>query len=433
MIMELLSKQNYAISYLHDKDTIEIIYGGAAGGGKSALGCLWLIEMCTNFPGTRWVMGRSKLKTLKETTLKTFFELSTKLGIGDTFRLDSQANVIYFVNGSEILLKDLFFYPSDPEFDSLGSLEITGAFVDEVSQITEKAWQILSSRIRFQLKENDLVPKMLGTCNPSKKWVYKKFYKPYTEKKEIEGRKFIQALPTDNPHLPASYIKSLLNLSDTSKQRLYYGNWEYDDDPNTLCEYNAILDCFTNDHVKKGKTYISADLAMKGRDRFVAGHWDGNIAYVDVVKEKSTGKEIELDLRRLMNKYNVPRSRVVVDSDGLGNYLESYLEGIYEFKGNHRAMDRKYKNEKSECLYKLAELINKSEIKIVCKDEYKQFIIEELEVLKSVNASADENKLSIISKDLMKEMLGRSPDFLDFLLMKMHFNIDNINDGFGIA
>ena len=65
--MELLTKQNNAIYFLKDKETTEILYGGAAGGGKSALGCLWLLEQCLNYPDTRWLMGRAVLKTLKET------------------------------------------------------------------------------------------------------------------------------------------------------------------------------------------------------------------------------------------------------------------------------------------------------------------------------------------------------------------------------
>ena len=114
--MNLLTKQSHAIFFLKDKTTKEVLYGGSAGGGKSALGCLWLIEMCQTYPGTRWLMGRSKLKTLKETTLNTFFELASKLEISEQFRYNAQSNTILWNNGSEILLKDLFLYPSDPNF-----------------------------------------------------------------------------------------------------------------------------------------------------------------------------------------------------------------------------------------------------------------------------------------------------------------------------
>lgn len=52
--MKLLSKQENAVYYLKDNETKELLYGGAAGGGKSALGCLWLIEMCQKYEGSRW-------------------------------------------------------------------------------------------------------------------------------------------------------------------------------------------------------------------------------------------------------------------------------------------------------------------------------------------------------------------------------------------
>ena len=122
--LRLLVKQEHATYYLNDRTTEEVLYGGAAGGGKSAFGCLWLISMCQKYAGTRWLMGRAKLKTLKETTLNTFFELSTSLNIGAEYNYNAQSNIIYFNNGSEIILKDLFLYPSDPNYDSLGSLEI---------------------------------------------------------------------------------------------------------------------------------------------------------------------------------------------------------------------------------------------------------------------------------------------------------------------
>ncbi len=264
--MKLLIKQEHAVFYLNDNTTKEILYGGAAGGGKTALGCLWLIEMCQKYEGSRWLMGRAKLKSLKETTLNTFFEQATNLGITDQFTFNAQQNIIYWNNGSEILLKDLFLYPSDPNFDSLGSLEITGAFIDECNQIVFKAWQIVTSRCRYKLKEFGLIPKVLGSCNPAKNWTYKKFYKTNKDGNIDSYRKFIQALPTDNPHLPQSYLDSLLALDKNSRERLYYGNWEYDDDPSALINIDAIHDYFRPNHLTRiGDMYFTMDLNRKGR------------------------------------------------------------------------------------------------------------------------------------------------------------------------
>ncbi len=136
--------------------------GQDAGGGKSGLGCYWQIKRRLKFPGTRGFIGRSELKNLKKTTLNSFFEVCKMQGLkaGVHFNYNAQDSIIKFMNGSEIILADLYAYPSDPEFDSLGSLEVTDAFVDEAPQIISKAKQILKSRIRFKIDEFGLIPKL---------------------------------------------------------------------------------------------------------------------------------------------------------------------------------------------------------------------------------------------------------------------------------
>ncbi len=374
------------------------------------------------------------LKTLKETTLVSFFQICKlqDLKAGIHYNYNGQSNQIEFFNGSIILLKDLATYPSDPNFDELGSLEITDAFIDEANQVSTKAKNIVKSRIRFRLDENNIIPKILYTCNPAKNWVYSEFYKPSKENKLDVNRKFIQALVDDNPFISNYYRENLLTLDKQSRERLLFGNWDFDSDPSALCEYDAILDCFTNDHVQPtGKKYISADLAMQGRDKFIAGYWDGLICNVAIDQSISTGKSIETDLKKLMIETGISHSHTIVDSDGLGAYLESYLNNIKTFHGGSKPINKvkdnfklfEYNNLKSECAFKLAELINKRMIKIICTDTQKQLIIEELGCLKKDNIDNDTSKICIIKKEKMKEIIQRSPDYLDMLLMRMYFEL----------
>ena len=65
-------KQEQAIAYLFDKQTTEVLFGGAAGGGKSWVGCAFLILMCLKYSKTRYLMGRSKLDSLKKNNSKHF-------------------------------------------------------------------------------------------------------------------------------------------------------------------------------------------------------------------------------------------------------------------------------------------------------------------------------------------------------------------------
>jgi len=425
--MRLLIKQEHAVYYLKDNVTKEILYGGAAGGGKSALGVLWLIEQCQTYPATRWLMGRSKLKTLKETTLNTFFELTSNLKLSTSYNYNSQTGVITWTNGSEILLKDLYSYPADPNFDSLGSLEITGAFIDECNQISFKAWQIVTSRIRYKLNEYNLTPKILGTCNPAKNWTYSKFYIPTAAGTINETRKFIQSLPTDNPNLPPSYLDSLLALDENSKQRLYYGNWEFDNDPARLIDFDKIQNIFTNDFVDSGDMYISADIARYGSDKMVILVWSGFRVIEIFTLDKSSITETAEAIKSLMNKYRVPLSNVVADEDGVGGGVVDIVR-CKGFVNNSKALKEEnnnveYQNLKTQCYYKLAELIQSNKLFIDCNNaDIQDIITKELEQVKRDKIDQD-GKLRILPKDKVKELIGHSPDYSDALAMRFYFDL----------
>jgi phage terminase large subunit len=422
--MQLLPRQSDAVFYLKDQETKEILYGGAAGGGKSALGCLWLIEMCQTHKGSRWLMGRSKLKALKETTLNTFFELASELKITNQFTYNAQANIIYWNNGSQILLKDLFLYPSDQNFDSLGSLEICGAFIDECNQVVFKAWQIVTSRCRYKLKEFGIIPKVLGSCNPAKNWTYKEFYEPNKTKTLKPYRKFIQALPTDNPHLPKSYLESLLSLDSNSKERLYFGNWEYDDDPNALCDYENILSIFKNDHIPGGTKFLTADIARLGSDRAIIGVWSGWRLTDSHIFDVSRLTEIQSCIEAMRVKHGIPKNNCIADEDGVGGGVVDNC-GIKGFVNGSKALiDDNYYNLQSQCCYKLAEKIQENGIHIECELSGKQQdeITEEIEQLKSYELDKD-GKLRILPKAKIKENIGRSPDWRDMLMMRAYFDL----------
>lgn len=373
-------------------------------------------------------MGRSKLKNLKETTLNTFFEVSDKLGLSSQFHFNAQSNIVYFKNGSEIILKDLFLYPSDQNFDSLGSLEITGAFIDECNQITFKAWQIVKSRIRYKLTEYNLIPKLLGTCNPAKNWTYTEFYKPSKLKQLEPYRKFIQALPKDNPHLHPSYIESLSMLDKNSKERLLFGNWEYDDDPNSLCDYDAITDIFTNT-LPKGNAYITADIARMGSDKAIIAVWNGFTIVELVVFNKSLMTDIQQSITALKAKYSIGNSNIIADEDGVGGGVVDNLK-IKGFVNNSTPVSKpnekaNYFNLQSQCGYLLAQKINERAIAISCEvaTDSRTEIIEDLEQLKSYETDKD-GKLRILPKEKIKEAIGRSPDWRDVLLMRMYFELN---------
>lgn len=420
--MELTYKQTEALDLLEDKTTKQLVFGGGAGSAKSFLGVYWIIKESLKYPGTRSLIGRSKLKTLKETTLKSFFEVCKLQGLenGKHFNYNAQTNVITFFNDSEIMLKDLFLYPADPEFDELGSLELTRAFVDECNQITFKAWSTVISRIRYKLDENNLVPKILGTCNPSKNWVYTEFYKKNKDNTLGENKKFIQALLSDNPFISKHYIDNWEEQSNSMRERLLFGNWEYDDDPDKIFDFDKISNCFTNSFINTGEKYLTADIAMQGSDKFVVIIWNGFIVEKIKAFDKTNGKEVLTIIENLAKEYSVPNGNITFDNDGVGSFLGGFLENSKPFINNSKALENEnYRNLKTQCYFKLAEKI-KQDLIWIKDEEYKEEIIKELEQIKQKDRDKD-TKISLEGKDKVKLRLGRSPDFADALMMRMIF------------
>ena len=424
--MKLSIKQTIALDYLEDNITTEIGYGGGAGGGKSILGCYWQIKKRLKYPDTRGLIGRASLKTLKETTLQSFFLVAKLQGLknGIHYKYNAQSNIITFHNGSLIYLKDLFLYPSDPNFDELGSLEITDCFIDESAQISKKAKDIIGSRMRYNLEPYDLKPKLLWTSNPSKNWNYSEFYLLHKKNELPKYRKFVQSLVTDNPHIDKNYTENLEKLPEIDKQRLRYGNWEYDNDPARLIEFENISNSFTNDFIEGGKRYITADIARFGSDKAVVILWSGFRAEKIFEFAKSSITGLSTFIKDLANEYRIPMSNVVCDEDGVGGGVVDILS-CCGFVNNSKPFEEnnvivQYSNLKSQCYFHLANKINNNEIFICSESTQQETITQELEQVKRANVDKD-GKLSIVSKDKVKELLGRSPDYADALMMRMYF------------
>lgn len=417
--------QEQAIEYLFDKQTTEILFGGAAGGGKSWVGCAWIIIVCLKYAGTRYLMGRSKLDALKKTTLNTFFEVCQHWNIvaDKHYNFNASTNIIKFYNGSEIILKDLFLYPSDRNFDSLGSLEITGAFIDEANQITEKAKNIVASRLRYKLDKYNIIPKLLMTCNPAKNWVYTQYYKPAKDGTIKKHRKFIQSLVDDNEYISKFYKTQLETLDELSKQRLLFGNWEYDVSDDSLCNYDAIVRLFDQQGID-GEKYITCDVARFGNDKTIIMLWKGLHITKVITLLKSAINDVVEQIKQIQQQEQVKLSNIIVDEDGVGGGVKDYLR-CRGFVNNSRPIKKEnYQNLKTQCYYKLASMINTAQIGISMNDvNIKQTMIEELEQIRSKDQDKD-NKLQIVPKETVKAILGRSPDYADAMAMRMYYEID---------
>jgi hypothetical protein len=441
-IIKPTMKQHEAWQALQDKTTQSLFFGGGAGGGKSWLGCEFLLTNTFFYPGTKWFIAREELKRLMGSTFLTFKKVLVHHNIhSHVFKLNEKYN--YLINtetGARIDLLDASAIPSDPLFERFGSMEFTGGWSEEAPELSFGAYEVLNSRMGRQMnKDYGLFPaKHLLTGNPTKGWPYKIFYKPNKEGTLPINMKFIQSLYKDNPHTAEEYGKQLALIRDKAqRERLMKGNWEYDDDPTRLIEYDAMMDLFTNVGEENADSrYLIIDVARFGRDRIIITLWHGLVMKKIWVKRKQGTNITEDDIRDLAQEYNVPYSHILIDEDGVGGGIVDHMKGVKGFVANRRPIvdeedtddDGKqkrpnFRNLKAQCAFLLADYINTHKIAVKGMNESMQMeLVEELEQIKAKDPDKDV-PLDLVPKDEVKDAIGRSPDISDTLIMRMYFEL----------
>lgn len=419
-------KQLQALQVLTDKCTNEFLYGGAAGGAKSWTGCAWLAFMSKAYPGTRWFIGREELKRLRDSTLQTFFKVCKAYHITG-WEYKSQDHYILFDNGSRIDLLDLKYLPADELYERYGSIEYTGGWIEEGGEVNFGAYDTLKSRVGRHLNDKYGIPrKLFVTCNPKKNWLYRYFFEPFTKGQLPDNRKFLQALVQDNPFRESGYVEGLESLTDKSKkERLLRGNWNYEDDPSVLMDYPHVTACFINDHVLTGKRYLTIDVARYGEDKTVIIVWSGLRAEKIIKLSKKGIGDINTEVLKLQKEYQISKINTIADDDGIGGGLVDINKCLGFVNNASPVMQGKqenYSNLRSQCYFKLAEVVNEGELYIKSdSSEEEDLIAQELGAIKKKNPDSDEKKISIISREEIKQLIGRSPDYASALMMRMRF------------
>ena len=446
-------KQHIAWQALNNPAIAEIHFGGGAGGGKSWLGCESRLARAYAYPGYKSFIGRNQLTRLMASSYVTFTKVCAFHNIpDDDWKLNGKYNFIEFRNGSRIDLLDLSFQPSDPMYERLGSLEYTDGWVEEAGEVPFMAVDILQSRVgRHMNNEFKFLPDTLYTYNPNKGWVYR-VYKQYKEGTLADDIIFIQSLYGDNPHTKEIYGKQLNRIKDPAmRKRLKEGSFEYDADPSALMGYDAIADLFTNTIDEGEERYMSIDVARHGVDLTVIFLWKGWRLYGVRVYGKQGTDVTSIKVKDVARDQRIPYSHIIADEDGIGGAVVDQNKGIIGFIANTSALENpqtrekeNYANLKAQCSYKLAEKVNTHEMSIdiepgqfisevaeVTEEVFKEMLSEELAAIKSKDIDKD-TKLKIVSKDEIKDELGRSPDFSDTAMMRARFEYRVIKRGGGV-
>lgn len=438
-------KQIQAAKYWIDNETEELLYGGGKGGGKSYLGASLIFGDALIYPDTHYFIARQELIDLRKYTLPTIYEVfhNWNLKLEDYAKFNGQDNVFTLHNGSKVYLISCKAIPSDPLYERFGSMQNTRGMLEEAGEIVEAAKANLWLSVgRWKNDVYKLKKKLLITANPKKGWMKRDFVEPYRQGVLQPNRKYIQALATDNVYLPEDYVNSLRNEKDkVRRQRLFEGNWDYDEDMDSLVSFDALTDAFTNTIIKDNQKYLIVDVARQGEDSTTFSFWNGLELYRIERYQKQSTVKTEDQAKDFAAKEKIPYSNIMVDEDGVGGGVVDHLFGVRGFVANSTPLPtaseirqriskidnylipkRNFANLKSQCAYKLAELINEHKITFAVP-EYRDIIIEELSALLRAKEIDSDGKLQIKPKDLVKQDLGHSPDIGDPLIYRAWFEL----------
>lgn len=438
-------KQIEAASYWIDDETEEILYGGGKGGGKSFLGASLICGDALIYPETHYFIARKELIDLRKFTIPSIHEVFKNWGlkIDDHCKYNGQDNYFEFTNGSKVFMIACNDIPSDPLFERFGSMQMTRGWIEEGGEIAENAKANLWLSIgRWKNKEYGLKKKLLITANPKKGWMKRDFIDMWKQDLLPSNRKFVQALATDNTYLPEDYVNTLRNEKDiVRRQRLFLGDWDYEEDKDSLVLNDTLTDMFSNTIVKDGNKYMLVDVARMGEDSTVISLWDGLECYSISKYQKQSIETTKQTIKNLAAQHNIPFSRILIDEDGVGGGVVDGLFGVNGFTANSTQLPTQneirmklhkvdsslipkpnFANLKAQCAYKLAEYIN--ERKVACKVvELRDEIISDLSALLRNKDVDSDGKLAIKSKKDIKQEIGRSPDIGDTFIFRMWFEL----------
>ena len=341
-----------------------------------------------------------------------FNRLRVKLGRYHAYKINESNLIITCPNGVKICFK------SADKPDNLFGEDVYSIVFDEAPRAKVDAFYAL----RTTITATKGIMKLIGNFGGFSNWMHQLKDKAKTDKQYSYYKITAWDAVREGILEEEEILQAQKDLPPKIFKQLYLA--EGQESLDQLIDYEAMNNMWTNSHAQRGKKYITADIALHGSDKFVIFVWDMWVIIDVIIIDKCEAPEVERVLKATAEKYEVGRSDITYDADGLGSFLRGYLAGARPFNNGSKAIGRdNYKNLKSQCGYEFAKRANRNEILIDC-DVDKTEMIKEMECLQSYDLDKD-GKIQLMPKAKIKEVIGHSPDKLDALIMREYFEIDS--------
>ena len=168
---------------------------------------------------------------------------------------------------------------------------------------------------------------------------------------------------------------------------------------------------------------MTIDVARKGKDKTVFRIWKGWVCVERKAYPITLIPDIVNKAKEFQVKYKIPNNRTIADEDGVGGGVVDYLECEGFINNSRPLMGENYKNLKSQCSILMAKKINRSEVVEKCNDgDVMDLVSEEMEQVKIDDIDKD-GKLGVVPKNKIIELIGRSPDDWDTIMMRYWFEL----------
>ncbi len=204
----------------------EVLYGGAAGGGKSFGQVIDAFLTAMRYPGIRQAMFRNSFPELNRSLILTALTHLPK----DTFTYHGLSHTMRFLNGSTI---EFGYLDADSDVSRYQSAEYDILRFDELTHFTDYQYGYMRSRLRGA---NRFPKQMKSSTNPGGRghaWVKRLFIDGDEGQSRVcaDGltRRFIPARVTDNRFLTEAdprYVERLSSLPTHEKRALLFGDWD---------------------------------------------------------------------------------------------------------------------------------------------------------------------------------------------------------------